>query len=179
MCSQSLLKLLLRHELFRGSAEGIKPILVSLTATAVVEPYVHLVRTSPPVAKAKRRAFPLPRGYRRRRSDRSGPPHSHRLVMDVDPAFEQQALHLPQAQQKANARHDHEADHLGGRVEVAERATRLRSIRGSSAPASIAVCIRPHGPDKARWEDGDEPLLASWIFVKSASRIIGERPARI
>ena len=40
------------------------------------------------------------------------PPHPHRLVADVDPAFEQQVLHVPQAQGVLHVHH-HQADHLG------------------------------------------------------------------
>jgi hypothetical protein len=41
------------------------------------------------------------------------PPQTHRLVTDVDPAFEQQIFDVPQRQRKPDVHHHHEADHLG------------------------------------------------------------------
>ncbi len=41
------------------------------------------------------------------------PPEAHRLMADVDAAFEQQILDLPQRKRLSNVHHYREADHLG------------------------------------------------------------------
>ena len=50
------------------------------------------------------------------------PPQSHRLVADVDDPLEQQALDVTQGKRVFHVHHDHDADHLGRRVEPAKRA---------------------------------------------------------
>ena len=50
------------------------------------------------------------------------PPHPHGLVAQVDPALEQQVLDVPEAERVLNIHHHYPTDHLGRRVEVAERA---------------------------------------------------------
>ena len=42
-------------------------------------------------------------------------------MADVDPTLEQQVLDVPQRQLEPHLHHDHQADHLGRGVEVAER----------------------------------------------------------
>ena len=50
----------------------------------------------------------------------------HRLVANIDPVLGQQVFDVPQRQRVFDIHHHHEADHLGRRVETAER-TRWRS----------------------------------------------------
>jgi len=49
------------------------------------------------------------------------PPEPHRPVANADAALEQQVFQIPQRQGISHVHHHHEPDHLGRRVEVAER----------------------------------------------------------
>jgi hypothetical protein len=51
----------------------------------------------------------------------------HGLMADVDAALEQQILDVPQRRGEANLHHNHEADHLGRRIEHEKWARRLGS----------------------------------------------------
>jgi hypothetical protein len=62
------------------------------------------------------------------------PLHPHGLLTDVDTALEQQVLDITQRQRESDVRHHHKADHLGRKIEAAERAGRFRS--GSAAHLS-------------------------------------------
>ena len=56
------------------------------------------------------------------------PPEPHRLVADIDPAFEQQIFNLPQRERIADVHHHREADHLGRAVEAAEGIAHRRRL---------------------------------------------------
>ena len=56
------------------------------------------------------------------------PPEPHRLVADVDAAFEQQVLDLPQLQRIPDVHHHRQADDLGGTVEITERISHRRML---------------------------------------------------
>jgi hypothetical protein len=58
---------------------------------------------------------------------KSVPPQPHRLMGKVEAALEEQVLHVPQRQRKADVEHHHFADHLGCRMEIPKRARRLGS----------------------------------------------------
>ncbi len=48
-------------------------------------------------------------------------PEAHRLVADVDTAFEQQILDIPEQKREPHILHHHQADHLRRRIETPER----------------------------------------------------------
>ena len=61
-------------------------------------------------------------------------------MADVDPALEQQVLDVPQRQLEPHLHHDHQADHLGRGVEVAERTGGFAGARHGAALTVIAPC---------------------------------------
>ena len=48
------------------------------------------------------------------------PPHPQLLVAQIDPALEEEVLDVAQRKRKPDVHHNHEADHLGRWVEIAE-----------------------------------------------------------
>src|SRR5918994_7774671 len=72
------------------------------------------------------------------------PPEPHRFVADIDPAFEQQILDLPQRQWIADVYHHREADDLGRAVEVAE------GIAHSPRLRTALTRLKPICSDNAR-----------------------------
>ena len=49
------------------------------------------------------------------------PPKPDGFMADIDPAFGEQVFNVAQRQRVFDVKHDHEADHLGRTVEIAER----------------------------------------------------------
>jgi hypothetical protein len=74
------------------------------------------------------------------------PPEAHRLMTDVDAAFEQQVLDLAQRKWVAHIHHHRQANDLGLRVEIAER-----------------IFIR---------EGYEPPVSASTLFTLTAPKIL-------
>ena len=62
-----------------------------------VDLHVDLIEVPLPVAKAAHTADPLPTNIRGEHRAEPVPPLPDGLVTDVDPAFEQQILYVPQA----------------------------------------------------------------------------------
>ena len=59
------------------------------------------------------------------------PPEPHRLVADIDAAFEKKILDLTERQRIADIHHHCKADDLGGTVEIAERISHPRRLRNA------------------------------------------------
>jgi len=62
------------------------------------------------------------------------PPEAHRLMTDVDAAFEQQILDLAQRKRVAHIHHHHEADYLGRTIEITEGILHPSRLRTGPAP---------------------------------------------
>lgn len=73
-----------------------------------------------PVSEAPHLVDPLPPDIGGEHRPKPVPPKPHCLMAQVDAAFEQQVLDVPQGQWEADIHHHHEADHLGRRVEIPE-----------------------------------------------------------
>ena len=65
-----------------------------------IELHVHLVVIPAPLPEASHSADPLLQDISREHWPEPVPPHPHRLVRQIDPAFEQQVLDVPQRQKK-------------------------------------------------------------------------------
>ena len=98
-----------------------------------VQLHVHLVEMPAPLFETAHRTHPLAADVASEQQTEPVPPHPHRLVADVDPAFEQQVLDVPEAQGVLRVHHHHQADHFGRGVEVAERAGGFAGARHDPA----------------------------------------------
>ena len=78
-----------------------------------VELDVHLVEVPAPMPEPAHSADPLPADVRGEQRTEAVPPMPHRLVADVDAAFEQQVLNITQRERKADIHHHHQPDHFG------------------------------------------------------------------
>ena len=85
-----------------------------------VDLHVHLIEMPSPVGDALHPADPLPTNVACKHRTEAVPPEPDSLVAKVDTALEQQILDIPQRERKADIHHDHQADHLGRRVEAAK-----------------------------------------------------------
>ena len=85
-----------------------------------VQLHVYFVQMPAPVAEPPHATDPLTANVACEQRTEPVPPQPDRLVADVDPALEQQILHVAQRQGKAHVHQHHQPDHLGRRVEVAE-----------------------------------------------------------
>ena len=86
-----------------------------------VDLHKHVVKVPAPMPKTPHPAHPLTTNVSRKKWPEPVPPKSHGLVTNVDPAFERQILDVAQRQREPDVHHDHQADHFGRGVEVAER----------------------------------------------------------
>ena len=83
----------------------------------VVDADKHLIKVPAPVRPVESVYAPLPDLTGKHRAE-PVPPETHRLVRDVDAAFEQNVFDLAQRQRIADDHHHREADDLGRAVEI-------------------------------------------------------------
>ena len=105
-----ILVALLRHEALQDLA-----FLVDRTPQVdhlTVQLDVHLVEVPAPVTDAAHTRQPLAPDLAGEQRTEPVPPHSHSLVANVDPVFEQQVLDVAQRQRITDLHHHNEADHL-------------------------------------------------------------------
>ena len=87
-----------------------------------VDLHEHLIEVPAPVTDPAHRLHPLPSDIGRKHWSEPVPPKPHGLVADVDPTLEKQVFDISQRQGKPHIHHHDQADDLGRRVEIAERA---------------------------------------------------------
>jgi hypothetical protein len=71
-----------------------------------IQLHIHFVEVPPPVTKATHPAHPSTADVAGEQRTEPVPPQPHRFVANVDPAFEQQILNVPQRQREADV-HEH------------------------------------------------------------------------
>ncbi|MEM6637725.1 MAG: hypothetical protein AAF667_17745 [Pseudomonadota bacterium] len=76
------------------------------------------------------------------------------FVTDVDTAFVQQVLDIPQRERKPNVQHHRQSDDLGQRLEVPEKGALGPSMTPGSSPARIK-------PSSSKSAGSSDPLLAN------------------
>ena len=76
------------------------------------------------------------------------PPEAHRLMTDIDAAFEQQILDLAQRKWVVHIHHHRQTNDLGRRVEIAERIFHPRRLRNGPC------YLKPICSDSARVDIG-------------------------
>jgi hypothetical protein len=88
-----------------------------------------LVEVPPPVTEGPHRQDPAFPDLSRKNRLEPVPSRQHRIMHDVDAAFVEQTLHIPQRQRVANMQHHHETDDLGHGLEVAKNAGATHPVR--------------------------------------------------
>ena len=88
-------------------------------APLVVDFHEHLIKM-PASLPISSHAIPLAPDVGVEQRPKPVPPVPNSRVADVDPAFEQQALDVPEAQWKPDIHQHHQMDHLRRGVELAE-----------------------------------------------------------
>ena len=88
-----------------------------------VDLHIYLVEVPSPMAKAAHRAHTSSTDVASKHRAKSFPPQAHSLMADVDATLEQQILDVPERKREADVHQHYQADHLGGGIEVAERAS--------------------------------------------------------
>jgi len=99
-----------------------------------VDLHVDLIEIPFPMAETAHSAHTLPPNIGRKHRAKTIPPQPHRLVADVNAAFEQQILHVPKRQRETHIHQHDKADHLGRRVKSTKWARRLGSRFAAHSP---------------------------------------------
>ena len=85
-----------------------------------IDLYDDVIEVPPPICGASHPANPLAANVGGKHWTETVSPEADGLVADIDTAFDDQILYIPQAEWKANVHQNHETDHLRRRVEVAQ-----------------------------------------------------------
>jgi len=102
------------------------------------------------------------------------PPNSYRFVADIDPSFMKQILDLSQRQRKADIHHHSQSDDLRRSLEISERISHARRLRGAPHRLKLvspdtAVCL--DDGNRSQMLPGKTALMA----VDGQSRQISSR----
>jgi hypothetical protein len=87
-----------------------------------VDLHEHLIQMPPPMCARPHSVNPSATDLSCKHRAKSVPPKSNRLMADVDAAFVQKILHIPQRERKPHIHHNGQADDLRARLKVTKGA---------------------------------------------------------
>ncbi len=97
------------------------------------------------------------------------PPEPNRLMRDVDAALMQQVFHIPQPKRVRDVHHHHQADDLGARLEVAEKA-RIAHARKAAALHSIGKPISSDWAPQSSFPASANPAICWTVMGLTGAR---------
>ena len=97
-----------------------------------IDLHEDFVQMPAPLRNSPQAFYQSPSDLRSKHGSEAVPPEPHSLVADINPAFEEQVLDLPQREGIADVEHHREADYLRRAVEIAERISHRRRLRTGS-----------------------------------------------
>jgi hypothetical protein len=131
-----LLDELQRRRLIAGLAgEGFQHLALVIDGSPevmhlAVDLHIDLVQVPSPVGVGSHAIDTLTPDFSGEHWAEAVPPEADRLVADIYAVLVEQVFHVTKRQRVFHIHHHHEADHLGGRVEIAERIGRLGHADG-------------------------------------------------
>ncbi|MFT5065250.1 MAG: hypothetical protein ACI9PY_003763 [Ascidiaceihabitans sp.] len=102
-----------------------------------VDFHEHLIQVPLPIRICAHLADPFLADLCGKQRAKSVPPKSNRLIADVDVAFVQKILDIPERKRKPNIHHVSQTDDLGARLEVAKRAAFCHPLKLSARPTRL------------------------------------------